>query len=167
MSVLWCPHWTIHALHDPTAAECLNCMSLTASLLCLSCYPCNCDQKERSERLKPVLALMFGHIQTLQIANLQTLFFPFKLPALRKLLLKTLHSRNSRDDAKKSKTKQQQQQQTVWWNLMSYAIKSVWGMLIIVCFCFVCLFSYSHSFSPCLSLNGKWRFLIWGLLQTL
>ena len=72
--------------------------------------------------------------------NLQALFFPpqnfqywEKQPTEQlNFCLQTLHSRYSWEAAKK----------TVWWKLMSYAIKPVRGMLIIVCF-LVCLFSFS------------------------
>lgn len=107
---------------------------------------------------KPFVALWPRHIQTLQIMH--ALFLSLKPPVLRKqpteqpnFCLQSLHTRYSWEGAKK----------TVWWKLMSYAIKPVRGMLIIVCFRFVCL-AFFPFFLSCLSLNGKLCCLIWGLL---
>lgn len=96
---------------------------------------------------KPFVALLSQYIETLQITMCSSIFSPSNIQYFRKqpieqpnFCLQTLHSRYSWEGAKK----------TVWWKLMSYAIKPVRGMLIIVCFWFVCLFSFfpPYSFSP-------------------
>lgn len=121
-------------------------MSLILSLLYLTFHPFSCDQNTALSLCYVINpSLLSQHVQTLQIINLQALFSSLKPPVLRKqpteqpnFCLQSLHSKYSREGAIK----------TEWWRLMSYAMKLVRGMLIIVCFWFVCLFSLSHSFSP-------------------
>lgn len=119
-------------------------MLLTTSL---TFHPFSCDQTwlYHHGAWKPA-ALLSGHIETLPIIICELYFFPPQNFQYREkqpteqlnFCLQTLHSRYSWEAAKK----------TVWWKLMSYAIKPVRGMLIIVCF-LVCLFSFSpHSSSP-------------------